>query len=125
MAGVHEIPNTRDDLYAFRITDALDQDGLHEMAERMNDVFDRSEAKVDMLLIFDVADASSLPHGTMDWESVKSRFKALTNVGTYVVVNAPGAAESMVETMGKVIPVEARTYDDAALAWGDLGARPL
>ena len=125
MAGYHEIPNTRDDLYAFRITDGLDQDGLHEMAERMNDVFDRHEEKVDMLLIFDVKDPSSLPHATTDWESVKSRFRALTNVGTYAVVNAPGAAEMMIEIMDKVIPVKAETFDEAAVAWGRLNARPL
>ena len=123
--GYHEIPNTRDDLYAFRVTDALDADGLHEMSERMNDVFDRAEGKVDLLLIFDVADASNLPSGSFDWESIKVRFRSLTNIDKYVVANAPAGAAAMVEAMGKIIPVQAESFDDAAQAWGFLNARPL
>ncbi|MGR3540253.1 MAG: STAS/SEC14 domain-containing protein [Hasllibacter sp.] len=114
----------RPDILAFRVTGALDQEGLHAMGERANEWMDGLDGKGSMLLIFDVADAGDLPTGSFDWEMLKSRFRALVKLEHYVVANAPGAAGPMVEAMGKVMPLEARSFDTSAEAWAFLNARP-
>lgn len=122
--GFAEIGTDRPDILAFRVTGALDQDGLQAMGERANEWMDGLPGKGSMLLIFDVAKAGDLPHGTLNWEMLKSRFRALAKLENYVVVDAPGSAGPLVEMMGKVMPLEAKSFDDSAKAWAFLGARP-
>ena len=123
--GFAEIPaENRPDILAFRVTGALDGDGLHAMAERANAWMDGLPDKGSMLLIFEAAEASDLPSGTLDWEMAKARLKSLVKLENYVVARAPGAAGTMVEAFGKVLPLEARSFDTAAEAWAFLGARP-
>ena len=124
MTAIHPVPTTRDDLLAFRIDGEVGKDDMAAMAERVNDAFDRHES-VDMLLLFDRflgRDAGA----SFDAEAMKAQFRSLTNVGRYFVVGAPDAARRMIETMGSIIPVEAKTFDkgDEEKAWVELGARP-
>lgn len=121
---IRRVPATKPDVYAFEIDGKVSSEAMQAMAETMNAAFDTHDT-VDMLLIFRAYDGSEMGAG-FDWESIKSRFRSLTNVGKYVVVGAPEEAADMIELMGNVIPVDAKTYPMAQLdaAWTLLGARP-
>ncbi|PRY95523.1 SpoIIAA-like protein [Hasllibacter halocynthiae] len=114
----------RPDILAFRVTGALDKEGIHALAERANDWMDALPGKGSLLLIFEAAEADDLPSGTFDGEMLKARFKSLRKLENYVVANAPGSAGTMVEAFGKVLPLEAKSFDTSAEAWAFLGARP-
>ncbi|MEM8577532.1 MAG: STAS/SEC14 domain-containing protein [Pseudomonadota bacterium] len=119
--SVTQIATSRDDLLAFRINGEVSKDDMTAMAQYMNDVFDTEDRKVDMMLIFDRYDGAAAG-ASFSREAIKSRVKAVWNVNRYIVVGAPDKAEAMVETMGKVIPVKAETYDEEAAAWRAVGA---
>jgi hypothetical protein len=124
MHAIQPIPTTRENLIAFRISGRVEKDDMHGMAEIANAAFD-SHGTVDMLLIFENFEGSDA--GAMfDGEAMKAQFRSLVKVGRYVVVGAPESAESMIQTMDAVIPVEAMTFDkgDEEKAWIELGARP-
>lgn len=121
---IRRIATTKSDVYAFEIDGKVSADEMAQMADVMNAAFDAPD-KVDMLLIFRKFDGSEMGAG-YDWSSIKSRFRSVTNVGKYVVVGAPEEAATMIEVMGKIIPVEAMTFDMGELdaAWAAVGARP-
>ena len=119
--SVTQIATSRDDLFAFRINGEVSKNDMTAMAQYMNDVFDTEDRKVDMMLSFDRYDGAAAG-ASFSWEAIKSRVKAVWNVNRYIVVGAPDKAEAMVETMGKVIPVKAETYDEEAAAWRAVGA---
>ena len=125
MGTVTRIPTDRADLYAFEIDGEVTSAAMESMSETMNAAFDAHPEKIDMLLVFREF-AGSETGATLDGDVIASRFRALTNVARYVVVGAPGAAETMIEAMSKVMPVEAHTFPLAELdaAWTLLGARP-
>lgn len=105
-------------VYAFRIVDRVTSDDMAEMSRRMNDVFDNTDHKVDMLLVFET-DRESEPGAGFSKDAITAQFKSLSNVGNYVVANAPGQAGSIVESMGKAMPVEARAFatESEAKVW--------
>ncbi|WP_371156599.1 STAS/SEC14 domain-containing protein [Jannaschia sp. 2305UL9-9] len=121
---IHRIPTTDPATYAFSIDGKVTADEMEAMGEEMNAAFDLYD-KVNMLLIFEHYDGSEVGAG-LDWESIKSRFRSLTSVDKYVAVGAPEDASAMIEAMGSVIPVEAKTFEKADLdaAWAYVGARP-
>jgi hypothetical protein len=122
--SVIEIKTSRPQLFAFRINGEVSRDDMSAMAEYMNNIFDGHDEKVDMLMIFDRYEGAEAG-ASMGWESVKSRFRSVSNVGRYVVVGAPDAAENMIEIMDHLIPVKAETFDEEAAAWRELGAEAL
>ncbi|GAA5072824.1 STAS/SEC14 domain-containing protein [Roseibacterium beibuensis] len=107
-------------VHAFRITGAVTRDDMAAMGERMNTLFDAlpKDRKIDMLLVFDT-DRSAEAGANWSTDAMTAQAKAVTNVRNYVVANAPGDAGGIVETVGKVLPVEAKSFDseEAALAW--------
>lgn len=115
--SIHETQNDIPGLYSFRITGEVDRRQMKEMSDYMTDVFDRHE-RVDMLLVFDT-DETATPGASLSAEAVEAQAKSLSKVRNYVVANAPGRAGGIVEAMGRLIPVEARSFDtgDEALAW--------
>jgi len=123
-AGITQIATDRADLYAFRITGKISDDAMEAMAEHMNTVFDAHSDKVDMLMIFERFEGTEFG-ASWDWDVIKNRFRALRHVDRYVVVKAPGSADKMIETLDKVLPVQAETFDDEALAWQSLQARAI
>ncbi|MCR8825343.1 SpoIIAA family protein [Pseudosulfitobacter koreensis] len=123
LPSVIQIATTRDDLYVFRIVAEVSSEDMTELATYMNDAFDRP-GKVDMMLIFDPYEGAETG-ASFGWETLKSRVRSLSNVGKYVVVGAPKQAVGMIETMDKVIPVDAETFDDEASAWRYVGAEPV
>ena len=120
LPSILQAATSRHDLFAFRITGKVTREDMTEMAEYMNNVFDKHE-HVDMLMIFDRYDGAETG-ATMSWEALKSRFRSLTNVNRYVVVGAPEAASKLIEAMGSILPVEAEIYDDEVAAWRALDA---
>ncbi len=116
-AHVHEFPTEIPGLYAFRVTGEVDRDDMKAMSAYMLDAFARHES-VDMLLAFET-DRTSTTGASLSWDAVKAQVKSLANVRNYVVANAPGHAGGLIETMGKIMPVDARSFDTEAeaLAW--------
>ncbi|MGB5865938.1 MAG: STAS/SEC14 domain-containing protein [Sulfitobacter sp.] len=119
-----EIKTSREDLFAFRIVAEVSREDMTGMAEYMNGIFDTHEEKVDMLMIFDRYKGAEAG-ASIGWESLKSRFRSVSNVGRYIVVGVPEAAERMIEVMDHLIPVKAETFDDEAAAWRELGAEAI
>jgi hypothetical protein len=124
MRAVHPEPTTRENLLAFRITGKVTKEDMHHMAEMANAAFDRFET-VDMLLIFDNFDGEETG-ALFDLEGIKAQFRAILNVGRYVVVGAPESARALIEGMGAILPLKAMTFDkgEEELAWVELEARP-
>ncbi|MFW5881758.1 MAG: STAS/SEC14 domain-containing protein [Roseicyclus sp.] len=105
-------------VHAFRIVSEVTREDMDAMAAHMNEVFDRDDGKVDMLLVFETEETSETGAG---WsaEAMKSRFKSLANVRNYVVANPPEGAGGMISAMDKIMPVDARVFDSEreAVAW--------
>ncbi|MGZ2255786.1 STAS/SEC14 domain-containing protein [Roseobacter sp. A03A-229] len=119
-SSIVQVATSRDDLFAFRITGKISRADMTAMAEYVNDVFDRHD-KIDMLLIFDKYEGAE-SGASLSWDALKSRVRALSEVRRYVVVGAPEAAADMIETFGKLIPVDTETFDTEEPAWRALGA---
>ena len=115
--SVQEIETDQPGLYGFRITGEVDREDMREMSEHMLAAFDRHD-KVDMLLVFET-DKTATTDSSLSSESLKAQFQSLSKVRNYVVANAPGQAGGIVETMGKLMPVDARSFDteEDARAW--------
>lgn len=111
-------------VYAFAIDGEVSKSDMETMADYMNEKFDAHDT-VSMLLIFERYDGSEAGAG-FEWSSLKSRIRSISKVDKYAVVGAPDGARRMIEGMGKIIPVEARTFDAAErdAAWAFVGARP-
>jgi hypothetical protein len=114
---VQEIETDQPGLYGFRILGEVDREDMRAMSERMLKAFDAHD-KVDMLLVFET-DKTSTPDSSWSTDALKAQFKSLSKVRNYVVANAPGQAGGIVEAVGKLMPVEARSFDteEDARAW--------
>jgi len=123
LPSITQIATSSKNLYAFRITAGVSREDMTAMAEYMNRVFDQTE-KVDMLMIFDRYEGAETG-ASLSWEALKSRFRSVTNVGRYVVVGAPGGAETLIDVMNAIIPVEAETFDEEFAAWRSLDAEAV
>lgn len=123
-AAIEPIPNDNPRVYAFRIRGEVRSEDMERMAELMNEAFDQHEV-VDMLLRFENYDGAETG-ASLDWEVIRSRFRSLVNVDKYVVVGAPHRAQGIIEFMGNLIPVDARTFGEReeAEAWAYLRAQP-
>lgn len=119
--SIQQVSTTRPDLFAFRIDGEVSRDDMTEMASFMNEKFDTYD-KVDMMLIFDKYDGAEAG-ASLSWEALKSRVKSISNVERYVVVGAPQEAQDMLNAMGKLLPVQAETFDDEEAAWDAMGAQ--
>lgn len=123
LPSITQVATNRPDLFAFRITAEVSREDMTDMAEYMNRVFDQTD-KVDMLMIFDRYEGAEAG-ASLSWESLKSRFRSVSNVGRYVVVGAPEAAENMIKIMDHLIPVKAETFDKEIAAWRSLDAEAV
>lgn len=120
---VIEVANTRDLLYSFRITGEVTQHDMAALAEYVNDIFDTHE-EVDLMMIFDRYDGAETG-ASLSWESIKSRVRSLSHVRRYVVVGVPENAQDVMNAMGALIPVEAKTFDEELAAWRYLEAEAV
>ena len=117
-ANIEEFDTGLPRTFSFRIHDEVTKDDMEAMSNRMNEAFDRDDGKVDMLLVFRTNKTSETGAG-LSGEAMKAQGRSLSNVRNYVVANAPGQAGGIVESMGKVMPVEAKSFEteDEAVAW--------
>jgi len=116
--GVIPLPTDHPYVFAFRITQDLDADGMAEIAQMLNTAFDQHRGKVNVLLIFEGFALSDAGVG-FKFSSMKAKLRSLANIHRYAVVGAPKAAARMVDFFGHIIPVQARSFaaDDAQAAW--------
>ncbi|WP_375259958.1 STAS/SEC14 domain-containing protein [Citreimonas sp.] len=121
-ATITEFDTALPKTYGFRITGKVTRDDMASMAERMLAAFDAHD-KVDMLLVFETTETSETG-ASLSMDAMKAQFESLSKVRNYVVANAPGQAGGIVETMGKIMPVEARAFDTEAAALEWLRAQP-
>lgn len=121
--SIQEIPSTRPDLLAFRVTGTVTRDAFAAMGERVLDVFEGREGRIDMLLHFDAFEGAEAFAG-FSAPAIASRLRALARVGAYVVAEAPAAAAGMIEALGTVLPVDTQAFDDVRDAWAFLDADP-
>lgn len=108
--------------FAFRIAGRVTQDDMKLMSERVLDAFDSHE-KIDLLLIFDRFEGAE-PGANLSAPSLKARTASLWNVRAYVVAGAPDEAADTIESMGRVLPVDARTFATEAEAREYLASLP-
>jgi len=109
-------------VYAFRIKGKLADSDMESMADIMNAAFDKHD-KVDMLLSFDGEAKADLGAG-LSLDVLRSRVRALSNVRTYAVANAPDGAESVIEFFGNILPVKAETFSSEHNALEHLRSLP-
>lgn len=119
---ISETQTNRPDVFAFHITGEVTADDLQAMASYMNDQFDQHDS-VSMLLIFQDFQGQKTGAG-FDVATLKAQIRALSKVQKYAVVGAPDAANTLIDVMNKIIPVEARHFARAqqADAWDFVGA---
>ncbi|SPJ24838.1 STAS/SEC14 domain-containing protein [Palleronia abyssalis] len=120
--SVREEPTDTGNVFAFHIVKEVSAEDMTAMSEYMNAQFDTHD-KVSMLLIFDHYDGAETG-ASLNLEALKARFRSLAKVERYGVVNAPDRAAKLIETMGAIIPVEAKTFDREDDGWSFVGARP-
>jgi hypothetical protein len=107
---------------AFRISGRVRQEDMKRLSERVLEAFDTHD-KVDLLLIFDRfegADAGA----SLNLPTLKAQTASLWNVRAYVVAGATEDAKETIESMGRVLPVEAKTFDTEAAARAYLASLP-
>ena len=120
--SIREAPNDREDVFAFHIVDEVSADEMQEMSHYMDTQFDRHD-KVSMILIFDRYRGSE-SGASLNWDVIKTRLKSLTKVEIYALVNAPGSVARLLEVFGRLIPVDAKAFDNEAEAWAYVGSSP-
>ncbi|WP_281969220.1 STAS/SEC14 domain-containing protein [Roseovarius nanhaiticus] len=110
-------------VHAFEIVGHADDDDVEAMAEHMNEVFDRADGKVDMLLDLSAMTGRDLD-AIFDGDVLKAQVRSWTKVGKYAVIGAPTRAAKIIEWADKVIPVEAKAFeaDRANEAWAFVSA---
>jgi hypothetical protein len=107
---------------AFRIDGRVTQTEMKMMSDRVLEAFDAHD-KIDLLLVFDRY-AGSEPGASLSAPTLKAQTASLWNIRAYVVAGAPDEAEQMIETMGRVIPVKAKTFATEAEARDYLASLP-
>ena len=123
---VAEIPNTADNVYAFRVHGVMDAETSKSLSDYVNTIFDNAAGDVHFLFDLTEFEGRERP-AVLDMDAMKARLRSVANIGRYAVVGAPETAETMIEAMDKVVPVDARTFasDEREKAWAFVGAQPL
>ncbi|MEE4119748.1 MAG: STAS/SEC14 domain-containing protein [Paracoccaceae bacterium] len=103
--------------YAFRIDGQVTETQMKMLSDRVLKAFDRHD-EIDLLLIFDRFEGTETG-ASVNLPALKARNASLWNVRAYVVASAPEGAAEMIEGVGKLLPVDARTFDTEfdARAW--------
>ena len=108
--------------YGFRIDGKVTNEDMTAMAERVLEAF-KMHDKIDMLLVFDAFDGSDTG-ASLSAAAIKAQASSLWNVRAYVTAAAPEKAGEMVETLGKMLPVEAHSFPTEDEATGYLASLP-
>jgi hypothetical protein len=115
--AIQRCPSPRDTLLVFEISGKITKTDIEGMASQVDAAFDALET-IDLLLI--MTDFEGLDAGAVfDGPSMEVQARSIRHVRKYGVVGAPALARAMIEAIGHVSPVNARTFDltDEADAW--------
>ena len=107
---------------AFRIDGRVTQTEMKMMSDRVLEAFDAHD-EIDLLFIFDRFEGSETG-ASLTAPALKAQTASLWNIRAYVVAGAPDEAASMIEAMGRVLPVKAKTFDTEADARAYLAGLP-
>lgn len=107
---------------AFRIDGKVTADDMKRLGERALDAFERHD-RMDMLLVFDRFEGSETG-ASLNISSIKAQAASLNTLRTYAVAGAPDTASGLIENMGRLMPVDAKTFDTEAQALDYLRAQP-
>ncbi len=107
---------------AFRVGGRVTEPEMKMLSDRVLEAFDQFDT-IDLVLIFDRFEGAEKGAG-INWPSLKARSASLWNVRAYVVAGAPDSARAMIEGIGKLLPIDARTFDTEAEARAFLEAQP-
>ena len=103
----------------FRIGGRVSEIEMKMLSDRLLDAFDR----IDLLLVFDRFEGAE-PGAGLNSRSLKANAASLWNVRAYVAAGAPEEAGEMIERIGRMLPVDARTFDTEAEARAYLTSLP-
>jgi hypothetical protein len=123
MTPMNRVPTTDSSVLAFEFSGRVESEDIETMANEVDDAYDRHDS-ISLILLFHDWQGAEVS-ATFDPDVVATQFKALSNVDRYAVVGAPDAAQSMIDVMDHVIPVDAETFeaDEEEAAWSFIGAR--
>ena len=107
---------------AFRIAGRVTQNDMTALSERVLAAYANHD-EIDLVLIFDDFEGSDAG-ASLSGATIKAQTAALWKVRTYVLVGASERAGDLVETMGKVLPVEATAFATEAEARAHLESLP-
>ncbi len=124
MGMISEIPSSKPNVFAFRLSGELSKDDLVSMAETMLNAFEQHPS-INMLLVFDDYEGTQIAAG-MHGSVLKAQLKGVSKVDKYAVVGAPGVAEKIVELSDVIMPVASASFsaDELGKAWAFVGADP-
>ncbi len=121
-AHIHPFDTGLPATYGFRIKGEITNKDMTAMAERVLDAFDSFDT-IDMLLVFDNYEGSETG-AALSTASLRAQARALPNVRAYVVASAPESAGHLVETLGNMMPVDAKSFETEAEAHAYLTSLP-
>ena len=112
----------RADLLAFEVTGRITKRDIEWMSSATHGEI-QAHGEFDMLVIISKWDGTDLG-AAFDTYAGGIMARSVAHVRRYVVVGAPRMAEAMVAIMGKVLPLETRTFDlaDEPSAWAFLAS---
>ncbi|MCG6114006.1 MAG: STAS/SEC14 domain-containing protein [Mesorhizobium sp.] len=115
--NIRKLPAPEPGLHAFETMGKITKADVEFMADALKPAFERDE-EVDILIV--MRDYDGIEVGAVfDTKALSAQAQSARHVRKYAVVGAPDWAETMINVMSPISPVEARTFDleDEASAW--------
>ena len=115
--NIRKLPAPEPGLHAFETRGKITKADVEFMADALKPAFERDE-EVDILIV--MRDYDGIEVGAVfDTKALSAQAQSARHVRKYAVVGAPDWAETMINVMSPISPVEARTFDleDEASAW--------
>ena len=117
--AITRIPDTRSDLFAFKVRGRIEKDDITQMARTLDAAFTRHD-KVDILILMTDWEGIA-PGAVFDSEALAAQARANAHVRRYAVVGAPAWARMMINLFSPLTPVEEKTFElpeeQEAWAW--------
>jgi hypothetical protein len=125
--AIERIEAERPTLLAFAVDGRIERDDVEAMAREVLAAFEEM-GEVDILIVMRDWDGVSLG-AILSRERMEAQIRSIRHVRKYAVVGPPAWAGALIEGFDRLLPVEARTFDEgeeaAARAWLEEGAEAL
>jgi hypothetical protein len=117
--SIRRLGTTRADLFAFEVAGRIHAPDIEAMAGIIDKAFE-SLGEIEIIIV--IRDWQGIDLGAaFDQKALAVQARANSHVRKYAVVGAPGWAETMIQLLSPLTPVEEKTFDlaqeDAAWAW--------